>query len=94
MSIEFTQDKVARAIAEMKSGRISRREAMRRGLTGAAGLMLADRWSVRAFGAADAAKAKTAKAKSVIQIWMWGGPTHLDTFDMKPDAGPDYAGPL
>ncbi len=27
------------------------------------------------------------KAKSVIQIWAAGGPTHLDTFDPKPDAG-------
>jgi hypothetical protein len=35
-----------------------------------------------------------AKAKSVIQIWMWGGPTHLDIFDPKPEAGYDYCGPL
>jgi len=35
-----------------------------------------------------------AKAKSVIQIWMWGGPCHLDTFDPKPEAGRDYCGPL
>ena len=35
-----------------------------------------------------------AKAKSVIQIWMWGGPSHLDTFDPKPAAGYDYCGPL
>jgi len=35
-----------------------------------------------------------AKAKAVIQIWMWGGPAHLDTFDPKPDAGNDYCGPL
>ncbi len=34
------------------------------------------------------------KAKSVIQIWMWGGPSQLDTFDPKPDAGYDYCGPL
>jgi hypothetical protein len=34
------------------------------------------------------------KAKSVIQIWMWGGPSHLDTFDPKPEAGNDYTGPL
>ena len=34
------------------------------------------------------------KAKSVIQIWMWGGPSHLDTFDPKPAAGYDYCGPL
>ena len=33
-------------------------------------------------------------AKSVIQIWMWGGPSHLDTFDPKPDAGRDYCGPF
>ena len=34
------------------------------------------------------------RAKSVIQIWMWGGPPHLDTFDPKPEAGQDYTGPL
>ncbi len=38
--------------------------------------------------------AGNAKAKSVIQIWMWGGPAHLDTFDPKPEAGSDYCGPL
>ncbi len=35
-----------------------------------------------------------AKAKSIIQIWMWGGPCHLDTFDPKPEAGEAYTGPL
>jgi hypothetical protein len=25
---------------------------------------------------------------------MWGGPSHIDTFDPKPDAGADYTGPL
>jgi hypothetical protein len=34
------------------------------------------------------------RAKAIIQIWMWGGPAHLDTFDPKPDAGYDYCGPL
>ena len=36
---------------------------------------------------------KPGKAKSVIQIWMWGGPSHLETFDPKPGAGRDYCGP-
>ncbi|MBT7067762.1 MAG: DUF1501 domain-containing protein, partial [Verrucomicrobia bacterium] len=27
-------------------------------------------------------------------IWMWGGASHLDTFDPKPGAGYDYCGPL
>ena len=32
-------------------------------------------------------------AKSLIQIWLWGGACHIDTFDPKPDAGSDYCGP-
>ena len=68
---------------------LSRRDAMRRVLFGAAGLFLADGWGVRAWAAA-----REPRAKSVIQIWMWGGPSHLDTFDPKPDAGYDYCGPL
>ncbi len=34
------------------------------------------------------------KAKSVILLWMWGGPSHLDTFDPKPDAPSDIRGPF
>lgn len=34
------------------------------------------------------------KANAVIQIWLWGGPSHLDTFDPKPNAGYDYTGPF
>lgn len=34
------------------------------------------------------------KARSVIQIWLWGGPCHLDTFDPKPDAGSECCGKL
>ena len=34
------------------------------------------------------------RAKAVIQIWLWGGACHLDTFDPKPAAGNDYCGPL
>jgi hypothetical protein len=33
-------------------------------------------------------------AKSVIQLWMAGGPTQTDTFDPKPNAGEDFTGPL
>jgi len=74
---------------------ISRREAMRLGFFGAAGLVLAGRLGRLARAAAAPADAPAkAKAKAVIQIWMWGGPPHLDTFDPKPDAGNDYCGPL
>ena len=29
-------------------------------------------------------------AKSVIELWLWGGPSQLETFDPKPDAPADY----
>ncbi len=35
----------------------------------------------------------TAKARSVIEIWMWGGASHIDTFDPKPGASRDIIGP-
>jgi uncharacterized protein (DUF1501 family) len=74
---------------------VTRREALRRGLLGAAGLALAGRPGLRALAAAVPAQpAAQGKAKAVIQIWLWGGASHLDTFDPKPDAGNDYCGPL
>jgi uncharacterized protein (DUF1501 family) len=75
----------------MSGTAMSRREAVQRTLLGAAGLVLGHHLSLRALAAEPSAKAK---AKSVIQIWMWGGPSHLDTWDPKPEAGNDYCGPL
>src|ERR1035437_8205788 len=68
---------------------INRREALRCGLYCAFGLLLGHRGAAPLIAAAP-----NAKAKSVIQIWMWGGPAHLDTFAPKPDAGNEYCGPL
>ena len=67
----------------------SRRDLLR--LMGAAGLALPLRADLPA---TPGAAVKPAKAKAVIQIWMWGGPAHLDTFDPKPAAGYDYCGPF
>jgi len=66
---------------------ISRRDMLRQSLLGAAGLCLPA-------AAATQTPPRAAKAKSVIQIWLSGGPTHLDTFDPKPEAGADYCGPF
>jgi hypothetical protein len=75
----------------LRDNAISRREAVRRALLGAGGLMLGYHLSL---GAPAGAPSPQARAKSVIQIWMWGGPSHLDTFDPKPEAGSDFSGPL
>jgi hypothetical protein len=66
---------------------LTRRDALKGAMFGAAGLMPGGRLPALAAPAGG-------KAKSVIQIWMWGGPAHLDTFDPKPEAGSDYCGPL
>lgn len=78
---------------------LSRRELIRRGLWGGAGLLLAGNLSIRSLAAASSQSATqpatspaSGKAKSIIQVWLWGGPSHLDTFDPKPDAGSDYCG--
>ncbi len=73
-------------MTDMHIDRIHRREALRRTLFGAALLAGLPSRQVKA--------APTAKAKAVIQVWLWGGPPHLDTFDPKPAAGYDYCGPL
>ncbi|MBD3291946.1 MAG: DUF1501 domain-containing protein [Armatimonadia bacterium] len=75
-----------------RDGTMTRRDAIKWMLFGAAGLALGDR--IPAYAQATAPVNADAPAKSVIQIWMWGGPPHTDTFDPKPDAGPDYTGPL
>ena len=73
--------------------RISRREALARGLGGAAGLLLADCLGAGALAAAPSPHAPVkAKAKSVIQIFLWGGMSHNDTWDPKPDSGSEYMG--
>jgi hypothetical protein len=42
--------------------------------------------------AQSAPSKKASKAKSMICVWMGGGPPHTDMFDMKPDAPADYRG--
>ncbi|HUE72945.1 MAG TPA: DUF1501 domain-containing protein [Pirellulaceae bacterium] len=68
-------------------GRTTRRALLKCGALSAAGLTLADLLRLEASGA------ENKPAKSVILLWLWGGPSHLDTFDMKPKAPGEYRGP-
>ena len=74
---------------------IGRREAIRRGFAGTAGAVLAGSLGAPAAAAPKAAGAKTptqVKAKSIIQIFLWGGMSHNDTWDPKPESGREYMG--
>ena len=65
----------------------SRRSAMKAGFLGCLGLSLADLLKLQAAGAAQR------NNKSVILMWLDGGPSQLETYDPKPEAPPEYRGP-
>jgi len=60
------------------------------GALGAAGLSLGDVMRLRA----ASGKTTAAPDTSVIFVWLAGGPPHLDTYDLKPDASDDFRGPF
>ena len=76
--------------------RVSRRDALRFGFLSAAGWLVARHVSpnVWAVDMPAAPAPVNVKAKSVIQIFLWGGMSHIDTWDPKPDAGRDYMGEI
>src|SRR5438067_6932730 len=69
---------------------ISRREALRVGGLGFTGLLWSD-W-LRARPSGQTLKGSFGKAKACILIFNYGGPSHLDTFDLKPDAPKEVRG--
>jgi uncharacterized protein (DUF1501 family) len=90
---------------------VSRREALRRGVLGTAGMIAAGGMNSRLFAeeaaktpqqiaaelkatrdAAAKAKAKKGQTKSIIQVFLWGGMSHNDTWDPKPGSGYDFQG--
>ena len=71
---------------------ISRRGLLRVGGLSALGLGLGDYFRLqRLCGAENTLKAK---AKACILVWLDGGPSHLETFDPKPEAPAEVRGPL
>jgi hypothetical protein len=68
---------------------MGRREFLRAGAVPLVGLGLPQLLHARA--AAQAGAVKT-KAKACILLFMWGGPAHQDTWDMKPNALAEYRG--
>jgi len=75
---------------------VHRRDLLRIGGLAALGLGLGDLFHLRR-ATADAAPglwAGSPLAKACILIWLDGGPSHLETFDPKPDAPQEVRGPL
>lgn len=70
----------------------TRRQVLEAGGAGLFGLSLAD--VLRAETQTASPKSVPAKAKSVIFLMLFGGPSQLETFDMKPDAPELIRGPF
>ena len=69
---------------------VSRRSFLKAGFLALGGLTLADHLRLKAESLPDGRGSDTA----VILFWMAGGPSHIDTFDTKPDAPAEIRGPF
>ena len=65
---------------------VSRRNFLKIGGLGATGLTLPELYK------AEAQAGTPRSNKSVIFVWLAGGPPHMETYDMKPEAPSDYRG--
>lgn len=68
---------------------IARRALLQMGGLGMLGMSLPKLWA-----AESVATSLAARAKSVIVVFLYGGPSQLETFDMKPDAPSTIRGPF
>ena len=70
-------------------GPVSRRSVLQAGALGVGGLGLSDLVRLRSEAAG---RSEPLKDTAVIFVWLPGGPPHMETYDMKPDAPADYRG--
>lgn len=78
---------------------LSRRDMLHVGALGALGLSLPQFMALRAAAATPAVQGESlrvlpAKAQACILVYLFGGPSQLDTFDMKPRAPAECRGPF
>ncbi len=71
-----------------------RREFLRLGITGMTATQIASlsQHAASASHLPDAGRGSFGRARSVIVMYCWGGMSHIDTFDMKPNAGREIRG--
>ncbi len=74
---------------------LSRRDLLKVGALGVGGLTFADVLRARAQATPNPSpggRGESGSRKSIIMIYLNGGPSHMDMYDMKPDAPVEYRG--
>ena len=71
---------------------LTRRSLLRAGILSSLGLDLAGLLRLKHAQAGQAVAGLPARADSCILVWLAGGPSHIDTFDPKPEAQADVRG--
>jgi len=71
----------------------TRRRLLEIGGLGAAGLTLPELLVGQVVGAENSGILGFGRAKRALLMFMWGGPSHLDTWDLKPDSPAEVRGP-
>ncbi len=75
-----------------RSHRLSRRQVLQAGSISALGLGLGELQTRLAVAQASELNLPKKRAKACIFLFMWGGPSQLETFDMKPNAPAEVRG--
>src|SRR5881394_2755720 len=65
---------------------LTRRHVLKVGGLGLLGLTMNTLWAAESKSTNQTSKAPTPRAKSIVFLYQFGGPSHIDMFDMKPDA--------
>lgn len=79
--------------ASLRCDGVSRRDFLHLGVLAPLGLSLAGALRLRAQSPPAQTSAHT-RAKACVLLWLDGGPSHLDTFDPKPDAPSEVRSPF
>jgi hypothetical protein len=69
-------------------GTLGRRAFVRVGLAGLCSLGLPELLRLEGLAASQGRSSR----KSLLVLWLWGGPSHMETFDLKPDAPSEFRG--
>jgi hypothetical protein len=77
----------------MNTFNLARRELLQSTVAGALGVSMTG-WFARLAQCAEQGATERTRHKRCILLWMDGGPSHIDTFDPKPEATADVRGPF